>query len=335
MFTARRGCCRRHGFTLIELLVVVAIIALLISILLPSLTNAREQAKRAKCGANLHQIALAVAACFNENKEYGPSWDDGDALINAPEPTVMYTWTDVLFDLDYIGDVGVALCPTDRRVDEIMEIRGNAWGLSYLDKFGEDAEAKPGVRNSYALNRIMHFNFKEDRYSGGESRQIYAVDGWWCWFGSFNAFYLYQFGLLGPFDVMAAPNEYATMVGWRHNPGFSANTLFLDGHVSAIKARRPASVNELIWKTTDTVSTFTWLPGEKSVSNYQANYEGEVTEWLGRKQKWASVKETKKGGKVGINDDVHPFDYPDALNAVWRTNTKAWQKLPAAPADRK
>jgi prepilin-type N-terminal cleavage/methylation domain-containing protein/prepilin-type processing-associated H-X9-DG protein len=52
----RSGVRRCGGFTLIELLVVVAIIGLLISILLPSLKNAREQAKRVKCSNNMAQV---------------------------------------------------------------------------------------------------------------------------------------------------------------------------------------------------------------------------------------------------------------------------------------
>jgi prepilin-type N-terminal cleavage/methylation domain-containing protein/prepilin-type processing-associated H-X9-DG protein len=49
----------RAGFTLIEVLVVVAIIALLIAILLPTLSKAREQARRVNCGSNLVQFQLA------------------------------------------------------------------------------------------------------------------------------------------------------------------------------------------------------------------------------------------------------------------------------------
>lgn len=56
------------AFTLIELLVVVAIIALLISILLPGLNGAREQAKRARCLANLRGIGQAASAYAPEDK---------------------------------------------------------------------------------------------------------------------------------------------------------------------------------------------------------------------------------------------------------------------------
>ncbi len=63
---------RQAGFTLIELLVVVAIIALLISILLPSLSAAREQAKVAKCTANLKSIMTATYSYFGDQKDTFP-----------------------------------------------------------------------------------------------------------------------------------------------------------------------------------------------------------------------------------------------------------------------
>jgi prepilin-type N-terminal cleavage/methylation domain-containing protein len=66
---------RNRGFTLIELLVVVAIIAVLISILLPVINLAREQAKTAACAHQLHQLGLGVMYYAKENNDIVPFCD--------------------------------------------------------------------------------------------------------------------------------------------------------------------------------------------------------------------------------------------------------------------
>lgn len=52
---------KTKGFTLIELLVVIAIIAMLLAILMPSLSAVKERAKRVVCASNQRQIGIVLA----------------------------------------------------------------------------------------------------------------------------------------------------------------------------------------------------------------------------------------------------------------------------------
>ncbi len=63
---------RRAGFTLVELLVVIGIIAMLIALLLPALSKARESARMAVCASSLRQLHLASVSYANDNRGFLP-----------------------------------------------------------------------------------------------------------------------------------------------------------------------------------------------------------------------------------------------------------------------
>lgn len=86
-----RSWSSRGGFTLIEILVVVAIIALLISILLPSLTQAREQAKIVRCLANESQLAKASNMYLNANRDRF-CWGPGPQVTDSAGNPLTRTW---------------------------------------------------------------------------------------------------------------------------------------------------------------------------------------------------------------------------------------------------
>ncbi len=140
----------RNAFTLIELLVVVAIIALLISILLPALGGARMQAKRVSSASNMRQLGLALETYANDHNGRLP--ETTHAL--PTDRSWIYTLA------PYVGNVDeVRICPADPRRKDLLEADGTSYSLNEwiavqaLDPFGQPIPDRPWFPNLHRLKR--------------------------------------------------------------------------------------------------------------------------------------------------------------------------------------
>ncbi len=106
--TGRRA---RHGFTLVELMVVVAIIALLISILLPSLSRARDAAKGSVCASHLRVFSSGFEIYAAEDTRNARSSGAFDHRRDGDVRTV--GWVADMINMK-VGSPGQMLCPTNR-----------------------------------------------------------------------------------------------------------------------------------------------------------------------------------------------------------------------------
>ncbi len=154
---------KRNGFTLVELLVVIAVIALLMAILIPALTKAKEQARSIACRANLKQWGIICAAYSDDNN--GRFWSG--ATDPSDHAQLGFWWIAQLEKRYQSWKLNkIWFCPNARK--PIYDENGNqtgektifgAWGIESkaslaasltsagLPQLGED-----GIAGSYGIN---------------------------------------------------------------------------------------------------------------------------------------------------------------------------------------
>ena len=147
------------GFTLVELLVVIGIIALLISILMPALNNARRVARTTQCMSNVRQLGMAFQMYTMANK--------GKCFIYDPSRVESF-WTELLSP--HVQNLEFAsICP------EASEPSPFGWGSVNL------AWVAFNHTGSYAFNAWLHHRGRNppDAFQGGQNWGFGPPDAWY------------------------------------------------------------------------------------------------------------------------------------------------------------
>jgi len=229
----RRG--KAGAFTLIELWVVVAIIALLVSILLPALASARAQAKEAVCKSNLHQLGLATTYYADDNGYHLPYFLGTDRFGNGPVNAPFHQYQQLFRFWKYLKDLRIYRCPAvneDNSVRALLNVPHASFYfvLKSTEEYGRayDQGWWPTINPEKYPNEYIDDLYTEYWYSdfssGAKSQgiPIPPING-------------------GLINKIAVPNRAVIMCDAvpdtpRHKAG--NDFVFLDGHVEWITLAR-------------------------------------------------------------------------------------------------
>ncbi len=217
MVCPRRKPC---GFTLIELLVVVAIIALLIGILVPSLSKARETARATHCASGLRQWGFAMSYYLNDYAQFFPQEGAGgsNTLVGA-----WYNELPPYVNAPKYGDIynGSALSSTDDGYK-------NSW-IWYCQTRLQQTKNSGTNKNSfhYAMNAVLNGTGTfTPNYSSQNYLRLLSVPE------PANTPFMFETDANGPAD---SPSAGTTNLARARHFGNAFNMLFMDQHVAVLK----------------------------------------------------------------------------------------------------
>jgi prepilin-type N-terminal cleavage/methylation domain-containing protein len=235
-----------RAFTLIELLVVIAIISLLVSILLPSLTRAKDLARRAVCLGNLRQISFVMNLYATDNDDSAPSarWHNGG------DTGAMNTWYSNMTpwaDSSKTWRHAPAL-----NADQAEEYNAFWRRMTCPAQTLEGIYILQGVPRTYGIDIATHHGGKWPFESGyglcdwttGQTRKLTEIaspTGMLAFCDTSNTDYLYTYmwTILQSLD----PTFYLPA---RHVGGYAAS--FVDGHAGPVTSAEIQDPDAEIWR---------------------------------------------------------------------------------------
>ena len=241
---------RRGWFTIIELLVVIAIFAILVALLMPALSKARQVANRTACASNMKDLSLAILNYASDN--YG-SLPPGDVYLRRSKggdrfgPTIpCYSWDDFLGMGGYDGRLLTRTQAWGQRfTDEKLvsklyscpsgSLNYHEFPRSYYANTGDNKDrrkndAQAGVMGRYDAARSgttgdrAGWSVKTAEIPDPIGTLLLAESAWVCDLGA-------PFGTTAT-DQMDSDMRHGILM--RHGP-LSGNYGFCDGHVALMK----------------------------------------------------------------------------------------------------